>query len=105
MEILRKLRDERYTLIEALWEGERFIYLCDREQRTESFGIVEGELPLLDIWKRHREDENYCLPCELLLHVEKKVLRGENSVAEIGLTLERLERFKKLLKEVGSEGC
>ncbi len=100
MKVIKRFTDRRYTLIEAEWEGKRFIYLKDREQKTESLGVVEGELPLSEMWEKHLKDREYCLPCELLLQIDRKVLKAEKSVAEIGLTLERLEKFKELLKEV-----
>ncbi len=103
MKVLRKFRDGRYTLIEAEWEGKRFIYLKDEEQRTESLGIAKGELPLNEMWEKHLQNSEYCLPCELLLKLEQKVLKGENAVAELGITLERLEKFRELLKEVENE--
>ena len=103
MKVTKTFRDSRYTLIEVEWNGTRFIYLKDNLQRTESLGISEKELPLNQMWKKHLEDTNYCLPCELLLCLEQKVLKGENSVAELGLTLERLNEFKEIVKEVESE--
>ena len=103
MKVLRKFRDSRYTLIEAEWKGKRFIYLKDREQRTESLGATQKELPLNQMWEKHLQNGEYCLPCELLLHLEQKVLKGENAVAELGITLERLEKFRELLKEVEGE--
>ena len=103
MKVLKKFRDGRYTLIEAEWKGNRFIYLKDEEQRTESLGIAKGELPLNRMWKKHTQNGEYCLPCELLLKLEQKVLKGENAVAELGITLERLEKFRDLLKEVENE--
>ena len=105
MRVIKLFRDSRYTLIEAEWEETRFIYLKDNEQKTESLGVAQRELPLKEMWEKHQREENYCLPCELLLHLEHKVLKGENSIAEMGLTAERLERFKELLKEVENESC
>lgn len=103
MRVIRTFRDSRYTLIESEWNGSRFIYLKDNLQGTESLGVSKGELPLNQMWERHLQDANYCLPCELLLCLEQKVLKGENSVAELGLTFERLKEFKELIKEVKSE--
>ncbi len=103
MKVLKEFRDSRYTLIEAEWEGKRFIYLKDKEQRTESLGIAKEELPLNRMWEEHLQNSEYCLPCELLLQLEQKVLKGENAVAELGITLERLEKFRELLKEVENE--
>jgi len=103
LKVTKTFRDSKYTLIEAEWNGTRFIYLKDDLQKTESLGISEKELPLDQMWKKHLEDTDYCLPCELLLRLEQKVLKGENSIAELGLTLERLNEFKELVKEVESE--
>ena len=103
MKVLKKFKDGRYTLIKAEWEGKRFIYLKDEEQKTESLGTTEEELPLNEMWEKHLQNSEYCLPCELLLRLEQKVLKGENTVAELGITLERLEKFRELLKEVENE--
>ncbi len=103
MRVLRKFEDSRYTLVETLWKETRFIYLKDREQKTETLGTVEEELPLGEMWKKHTEINNYCLPCELLLYLKHKVLKAENSTAELGLTLEKLEEFRKTIAEVERE--
>lgn len=103
MKVLRKFEDSRYTLVEAVWKGSRFIYLKDRKQKTESLGTVEKEPPLGKMWKKHLEVNNYCIPCELLLYLKHKVLKAENSIAELGLTLEKLKEFSKTLAEVERE--
>ncbi|WP_456342349.1 hypothetical protein [Thermovibrio sp.] len=102
MKVLRRLESSRYTVVVARWEGELFLYLKDRKEETESLGVIkEKELKRVDeLWERHLKEDDFCLPCELLLIPELKVLKGENAVAEIGLTLERLEKFKE---EVGDE--
>jgi len=105
LKVLKRLKDSRYILIVARWEGRLFLYLKDRKEGTESLGLIgEKELPEVEeLWKKYLRDRNFCLPCELLLLPELKVLRGGNSVAEIGLTLERLERFKKEVEDEGAQ--
>jgi hypothetical protein len=100
LKLLQKFKDDRYFLVKVLWEGEVFLYLEDREQRTESLGRLTEDADLTPYWERHLREEGFCLPCEVLLLPAEKVVRGEGAVAELGLTLERLERFKKELEEV-----
>ena len=100
MKVLKKLNDDRFKIVVALWEGKTFLYLKDEREGSESLGVIEGgEVKRVDeLWKRHLKDPEFCLPCELLLIPKLKVLKWKSSVAEIGLTLERLERFRE---EVG----
>ena len=100
MRVLTKLEDSRYLLIKAELEGTNFVYLKDKVQKTESLGIPERELDLTKLWERHRREEDFCLPCELLLLLKQKVVTAENSIAELGLTIERLEEFKKRLTQL-----
>ncbi|WP_456455144.1 hypothetical protein [Thermovibrio sp.] len=99
MKVLKELQDSRYKLLLFEWRGDKFLYLEDREQGSESLCLVEGEVPLEELWEKHLKEENFCLPCRLLLYFDKKVLKWENSVAELGLTLERLEKFKEVLND------
>jgi hypothetical protein len=98
LKVIRKLEDDRYLLIEAVVEDRIFIYLRDKKQKTESLGIPEGKVDLKEMWKKHTTDVDFCLPCELLLLLKQKVITAENSIAELGLTFERLQEFKKILK-------
>gem|GEM_PF-1048625 len=101
MKVVREFRDSSYRVVEAEWEGNRFLYLEDFKEGTQSLCLLEKEVPLDFLWEKHKEDENFCLPCELLLFFERKVLKWRNSTAEMGLTLERLENFRKLLEVKG----
>ncbi len=103
MKVLKRLKDGRYTVIVAQWEGATFLYLKDSFEKTESLGLIEKEKlrELKRLWEEYLRDREFCLPCYLLLLPQLKVLKGENAVAEIGLTLERLEKFKE---EVENEG-
>ncbi|TCK03338.1 hypothetical protein [Phorcysia thermohydrogeniphila] len=97
MKVLRKLEDDRYLIVEAEVDNRIFIYLKDKQQKTESLGIPEKRVDLDKMWEKHRTEKDFCLPCELLLLLEQKVITAENSVAELGLTLERLQEFKTIL--------
>lgn len=93
-----KFEDERYLLISGIWDGDNFIYLLDKAQDTESLGIPSEPLDLETFWNKHERNKNYCLPCELLLYFEKRVMVAENSTLEWGLTVERLQKFKQLIE-------
>ena len=99
MELKNRFEDERYLLISVFWDDSQFIYLKDKLQKTESLGIPSKPLDIEVFWKKHKELEDYCLPCELLLYFEKKVIVAKNSVVEWGITIERLQRFRKLIEE------
>ncbi len=96
--MLELLEDENYLLCEVEENGVRFIYLRDMKQGTESLGVPGENVDVKALWRAYGE-EGICLPCELLLKLEQKVLVGENSVAELGLTLERLKAFRRFLDE------
>ena len=97
MKVVKRLEDDRYLLVEAILDGKTFIYLKDKVQKTESLGISEEKLSLEEMWKRHKSNSDYCLPCELLLLLNVKVITAKNSVAELGLSLEKLKEFKAFL--------
>ena len=94
-----RFEDERYLLISVFWDSTQFIYLRDKVQKTESLGIPSKSLDVEFFWRRHIENKDYCLPCELLLYFEKKVMIAENSVLEWGITLERLEKFREFIEK------
>ena len=98
MKVLKRWEDQRYVIVEAESNGTTFIYLKDKHQKTESLGIPEGKVNVKELWEKHLSEEEFCLPCELLLRFKHKVVTAENSVAELGLTLEKLKEFKKILK-------
>jgi hypothetical protein len=99
LELKNRFEDERYLLISASWDGNQFIYLKDKVQKTESLGIPSKPLDVETFWKKHKEGRDYCLPCELLLYFEKKVMVAENSVVEWGITLERLKKFREFIEK------
>ncbi|MEO2067957.1 MAG: hypothetical protein ABGX27_00385 [Desulfurobacteriaceae bacterium] len=103
MKVLQSFEDEYYLLIEVIWKGEIFIFFLDKTQGTETLGIPQKGFKLSEVLEKHKKDKNYCLPCELLLKLEKKVARHENNVLEWGLTLEKLERFRQKLLSGGSD--
>ncbi len=101
MKVLKEFKDGRFRLILFNWEGKEFLYLEDKEQGSESLCLVEGEVPLKELWEEYLKDKSFCLPCQLLLYFDKKVLKYGNSVAELGLTVDRLERLKEVINDKG----
>lgn len=99
MKLKKRLKDNRYLIAEIEFTGERLIYLRDFKENTESLGVADKDLDVEDLWKKHEKDSNYCLPCELLLFLEPKVISAEKSVAELGISLETLEKVREFLKE------
>ncbi|WP_457681064.1 hypothetical protein [Thermovibrio sp.] len=104
MKVVQKFTDSRYEVLVVKWEGEKFLYLKDKELKSETLALFEGEIPLKELLEKHESETDFCLPCHLLLHFEKKVMAAEGAVAELGITFERLKEFKKKLKEVLNEG-
>lgn len=104
MRLKEKLSDDRYTLSELEYGETKLIYLEDKLQKTESLGIPTEKIDLREFWEKHVKDKNYCLPCELLLILDPKVISAENCSTELGLTLELLERVRNFLKEGENEG-
>ncbi|WP_163327949.1 hypothetical protein GFV12_02165 [Desulfurobacterium thermolithotrophum] len=100
MKIKNRFEDERYILVCANWEGSEFIYFKDKLQNTETLAIPSKPLDPKVFWRKHKEDESYCLPCELFLHCDSKVMTADNVIVEWGLTLERLNRFKTLIEKI-----
>ena len=99
MRVKKRLNDDRYLLAEIEFEGRRLIYLRDRLQETESLGFLSGDLDVEELWKDHLTRSDFCLPCELLLHLDPKVIYSKESVAELGLTLEFLKKVRGILEE------
>jgi len=99
VKLLTELQDGRYKLLVFEWKGDKFLYLKDKEQGSESLCLFEREVPLEELWEKHLEEKNFCLPCQLLPYFDKKVLKWGSSIAELGLTLERLEKFKEVLND------
>jgi hypothetical protein len=78
--------------------GKPLILLIDKAEKTESLGICSlSEKEVKEMWKK-QGDSSYCLPCELLLYLDPKVIKAENCVAELGISLETLEKVKKELE-------
>lgn len=101
MKLLQKFQDDRYLVVKALYGGEIFIYIDDRAQKTQALGRLKEDVDLKPFWEKHvKGEKGFCLPCHLLLLPTHKVLVGESSTAELGLTLERFKEFKNRLKEV-----
>ena len=100
MKVIEKFKDSRYFLAKVLWEGREFVYLYDKEQDSHGLCLVEGEVDLQELWRKHERDKGYCLPCELFLLFNSKFLKAKNSIAELGISKELFEKFKKELKEV-----
>jgi hypothetical protein len=72
MEVKTCLRDERYTLVEFQAEGTGYVFLYDAGQRSLFLGQETRAVDLMAFWQKHRQDETYCLPCELMLRFEKR---------------------------------
>jgi hypothetical protein len=99
LKVVERFRDNRYLLVKVLWEGKEFVYLYDRKQDSHGLCLAEGAINLKELWEKHKSDDNYCLPCELFLLFSSKFLQAKSSIAELGISKEVFERFKKELKE------
>ena len=98
MQIDTQFQDIRYFLIEFHRNGLAYILLYDIDCHSLFIGQKETDIDLDTFWKRHQEDKNYCLPCELMLHFDKRlVLSPDYPPLELGLSL---KIAKELLKEL-----
>ena len=67
MEVKTCLRDGHYTLVEFRAEGKGYVFLYDADQHSLFLGQETQAIDLIAFWQKHRRDETYCLPCELVL--------------------------------------
>jgi len=96
LKVTLKLSNDRYLLYYFEMSGKSLILLIDKVEKTESLGVCSlSEEEVKEMWEKQA---SYCLPCELLLHLDPKVVKAENCVAELGISLETLEKVKKELE-------
>ena len=97
MRKVKSLKNDRYEIILFERSSKPFVYLRDKEENSESLGLANISFEEVEkLWER-QENSDCCLPCELLLHLDPKVVRAGNVVAELGLAVEFLEKTKKEL--------
>ncbi len=102
MEIKKRLEDERYLLIELVFNNQTYVYLYDKDQKTSFLGLKESELDLDTFWQRHKQNNNYCLPCELMLCFKKRLaLAKDYAPVGMGLDLQKMQPLLQQLKEKG----
>lgn len=65
--------DDNYLLLEFLSNDDVYIFLYDKTQESAFLGIKEEPIEPKTFWERHRDDKNYCLPCELMLYFKKRL--------------------------------
>jgi hypothetical protein len=72
MEVKTCLWDGRYTLVKFQVEGKGYVFLYDADQHSLFLGQETQAIDLVAFWEKHRRDETYCLPCEIMLRFEKR---------------------------------
>ncbi len=78
--------DKRYFLAEVDFKDQTYIYLYDKKQSSEMLGLKEGNLNLEALWQRHKREANFCLPCELMLNFNKRIITSEGfKPLEVGI--------------------
>ncbi len=98
LRVTLKLSNDRYLLYHFEMSGKSLVLLIDKLEKTESLGVCSlNEEEIKEMWERQK-NSSYCLPCELLLHLDPKVVKAENCVAELGISLKTLERVKSQLE-------
>ena len=98
MRIDTQFQDTRHFLIEFHKNGLAYILLYDADYPSLFIGQKEDDINLDTFWKRHQEDKDYCLSCELMLRFDKKrVLAPDYPPLELGLSL---KVAKELLKDL-----
>ena len=86
MEIKKRLDDERYLLVELGLDGQTYVYLYDKDQKTSFLGVKEDRFDLNTFWRGYKQSNNYCLPCELILWFKKRLaLAKDYAPVEMGL--------------------
>ena len=98
MRIDTQFQDTRHFLIEFHKNGLAYILLYDADYPSLFIGQKEDDINLDTFWKRHQEDKDYCLSCELMLRFNKKLALAPNyPPLELGLSL---KVAKELLKDL-----
>jgi len=99
MEVKACLQDGRYTLVEFQAEGKGYVFLHDADQRSLFLGQEIQTIDLTAFWQKHRWDETYCLPCELLLCFEKRwMFAPDYPPVELGMDTSTARALIKSLK-------
>ncbi len=97
---IERFEDGRY-LISKLRIGESlYIYLRDKEQGSEFLELLGCDVELKPYWERHRREESYCLPCEVMLLGEGKVVSSEElGSLEMGVSRKLLEVVREFYRK------
>ena len=99
MEIKTCLQDGRYTLVEFRDGGEGYVLLYDADQHSLFLGQEVKAIDLDAFWRKHQQNEAFCLPCELMLHFEKRwVFAPGYPPVELGLDTGTARELIKSLK-------
>jgi len=89
MQITAYFRDTRYVLA-ALAENERrYVALCNMDGPSWFLGRESEPLDLAPFWRKHEQDETYCIPCELMLVFDEQWISVPNELPlEMGIDTE-----------------
>ena len=99
MEVKTCLQDGRYTLVEFRDGDEGYVLLYDADQHSLFLGQEVKAVDLDAFWRRHQQDEAFCLPCELMLCFEKRwVFAPGYPPVELGLDTGTARELIKSLK-------
>ncbi len=98
-EEIERFEDQKYLLARIRFLGKTYVFLKDKWQNTEFLGLDSKGVNLSNYWDKYRENTSYCLPCELMLEFEEKVIKSlEHGILEMGVEKRILNSIENIYK-------
>ncbi|MDL1969575.1 MAG: hypothetical protein LWW94_01140 [Candidatus Desulfofervidaceae bacterium] len=86
IQVSSHFEDKDYIVLEFAKDDMVYIFLYDKKQGSAFLGLREEPIELKELWEKHQQDRNYCLPCELMLCFKKRLaLARKYPPLEMGL--------------------
>jgi len=93
-----RFEDDHYCLVALGTEKDNYVLLYDADQESWFLGRDEQGVDVSAFWRKHLEDDTYCVPCELMLWFDDQwiLVAGEMPLElgiETGIACALIERL------------
>lgn len=93
-------RDAHYVLAALTWGEGRYVVLYDVDEPSWFLGREREPLALAPFWRKHRQDETYCISCELMLAFDDQWVSVPDELpVEMGIDTETARTLIKALRD------
>ncbi|MDQ7031136.1 MAG: hypothetical protein Q9M37_00245 [Desulfonauticus sp.] len=92
IEVKEILKDSEYYIVVFIKDKKDYIFLYDAKQKVIFLTQDTKEEIIYNLWQKHLQDKDFCIPCEFMLQFDKKViLTSDYLPLEMNISLQEMQ--------------